>query len=328
MTDRFDKYPLKITGVRCNVTPGCVANAALCGVFANLRVADKQWMTTSLEGVNRLLGKAAQRHNWTVTPTIDAFRRHGYCTPSGRTWFRSFFSSLALQHDIYGTVHPTRKGHVAAFEAVAPHVRLDSAAPAPDRFAIDLTRVKLALPDQQLELPERPHQVGETQVRIAGAAHVACGPVAAQPSLLAYPFPAATVSAGPCRHFTITTAGSTIAIKASATVSRFVPRRPPIPGEPGAGSSRSGTLDAQRFHVRADNWDAAPVTIGPFPAEPPRHRLVAGSSHGRFGKLVIEYTITKPTVAPAPAALRGSQQASPSPGPSAPKAQRSLIEVP
>ena len=277
MTDASDEYPRKITGLLCG--PVCKARAALCGVFANTRVSDKQWMTKSMDTVNRILTAAAFRHGWTVTPTKDRFRGHGYCAPPTVTWFRSASESLRLQHNLDGTAHPLRKGHAAMAEAVLPRVRLDSVAPAPESFVIDIRRLNVRI-DSSLRGIERPRQVGEITVSVAGAARISCSspgraPVAGR----------AVASAAPCRRLVVGTTGSRVVLNIGVNVRRLVgrPRREPV--------AETRRLQIRHVLRRADNWGA--TVDPPGPAEQPVRRFATGRPDR--GELRGEYTITRPT---------------------------------
>ena len=303
MTDRFNNYPRQLTGIRCSLSPSCTTNATLCDVFANTRVADKQWMTKTVDTINAAVTNAGKyRNGWTVTKTRDLFRRHGYCAPAGITWFNSLYQSKRRQGDVNGTAHPTRDGHVATFRAVRPRIRLDAVAPAPDQFVVNVKKLALTLPDQGLKFVEgRPRQVGATRLRVSGATHASCGA-----SIGGNPTPPTTgrtlgiVLSANCTRFTVVTAGKTIQISAEADIDRFIPRRPPDPNEPGVGHVKRVTLDARRRHLRANNWNATVLPPGENPFEPPVQRVVAGGSDEDFGKLVLEYTITRPSTTIGP----------------------------
>lgn len=296
MTDAFDNYPKKLTGTGCSLSLVCTTNATLCNVFANTRVSDKQWMTRTVDTINAAVANAGNRNGWTITQTRDLFRGHGYCTPPRISWFRSFAGSLFFQGDYFGTAHPTSAGHSAISKVVRPRIRLDAVAPTPDQFVINIKKLAVTLADQDLEkIGARPHQVGPIQLELAGAAHATCGTSVAgtppqAPAVRVSPIDLGTT----CKSFLVSTAGKRIQISASANVRRFIPRNPPIPGEPDAGHAKTVTLHVQRLHLRANNWNVTFAGLGPNPAEPPVQRLVAGSANGQFGRLELQYTITKP----------------------------------
>ena len=290
LTDAQDNYPKKLTGVLCSLSPSCTTRATLCGPWANTTVSDKQWMTRSVETLNGLMRSATQRHGWTFSPTIDRFRRHGYCAPPGVSWFRSITGSVRQQGDHYGTAHPTRAGHIAAFEAVRPKVQLARTAPFPVTLALDVVRVQVTKPSFDRTKNERPPQVSAVNLKVLGVARARCGPAGFDPTAANG---AKAFAAGPCRHFVVSTAGNTIAMTGSVTVGVWVPREPPIPGEPDAGHFEKSTLSVRRVHLRADNWNVAPPFL---PGATPVQHLVAGSTTGKFGKLEVDYTITKPEV--------------------------------
>ena len=302
MTNASDAYPKQVTGLLCRHLVACVADALTCGTFANTTVADKQWLTRTAESINSRLRAAGSRNGWTITPTLDLFRGKGYCARSGVTWFRGLAGSLALQGDTNGTAHPNRKGHKAAAEAVLPRINPTAEAPAPDQFVVGIRKLQVTLPKVNDRF-EQPHQVGETKVNIFGATHVSCGTPGVDTT------PASRLrsvgrSAEPCTDLRVLTAGKTINLRVSAKVTRFVPSQPQNPAEPGAGHSKTVKLQAQRRHLRAANWDATVSFPGAGPPFAPKvHRLVAGSTRGDFGRLVLEYTITK-QAALAPSWLR------------------------
>jgi hypothetical protein len=270
-TDARDKYPKKFTGLRCLGL--CKVRAFACFPFQNLRVADKQFVTRSVDTVNGLLRGAAKRSGWwSLTPTKDLFRHHGYCAIGyNRPWLRRFEGSLDSQHDELGTAHPLSHGHKATAKAVRRSVRLNVRAPAPDTFIVRILSLRLTLAHQGLPVLERPRVFKAVEAAVPGAARAECLLRAAA---------GASVPPGQCQIFAIQTAGRTVAVRASATIQRFVPLRPKNPAEPDAGHGEQQQLVAQRFHRRADNWDVGR-----------RWRFVDAS--GWFGTLKFEYRVTK-----------------------------------
>ena len=64
--------------------------------------------------LNDAIHAAAQRNGWTVVDGVDeAFDGHGICAPKPERWVRTLNESLAMQHDIRGTLHPNEAGHRA-----------------------------------------------------------------------------------------------------------------------------------------------------------------------------------------------------------------------
>jgi hypothetical protein len=75
--------------------------------------------------LNDAIHAAAQRNGWTVVDGVDeAFDGHGICAPKPERWVRTLNESLAMQHDIRGTLHPNEAGHRAT--AVLIRVKLAS----------------------------------------------------------------------------------------------------------------------------------------------------------------------------------------------------------
>lgn len=64
--------------------------------------------------LNDAIHAAAQRDGWTMVGGVDeAFDGHGICAPKPERWLRTLKESLAMQHDIRGTLHPNEAGHRA-----------------------------------------------------------------------------------------------------------------------------------------------------------------------------------------------------------------------
>jgi lysophospholipase L1-like esterase len=64
--------------------------------------------------LNDAIHAAAQRNGWTVVDGVDeAFDGHGICAPKSQRWVRTLNESVAMQHDIRGTLHPNEAGHRA-----------------------------------------------------------------------------------------------------------------------------------------------------------------------------------------------------------------------
>ena len=64
--------------------------------------------------LNDAIQAAAERHGWTLVDGVDeGFDGHGICAPKAARWVRTLPESLALQHNISGTLHPNEAGHRA-----------------------------------------------------------------------------------------------------------------------------------------------------------------------------------------------------------------------
>jgi lysophospholipase L1-like esterase len=64
--------------------------------------------------LNEAIHAGAQGNGWTVVDGVDErFDGHGICAPKDERWVRTLPESLALQHNISGTLHPNSAGHEA-----------------------------------------------------------------------------------------------------------------------------------------------------------------------------------------------------------------------
>jgi hypothetical protein len=295
MTDAHDEYPKKITGFVCSLSPSCTTSATLCGAFAGMRVRDKQWITKTVETVNSKLIAAGKRHGWIVTPTIDLFRRHGYCSLPGTTWFRSVSESLLKQGNVSGTAHPNASGHKATYLAVAKKVKLDlspgRAEPQPVRLVVRFKRLRFVSPTPNLRSNSIRSWDKPAFVGVMRGALNDCGSQGSALVTVAKSSAWVDVSKEPCMQYTIETQGRTFVVRASVrVVISPISVRPP--GNP--GRTTIYTAQAQQFHLRADGFDASIDPVGP--ATQPREVLTIARGDGGFFQ--VEYTITKESASP------------------------------
>jgi hypothetical protein len=281
MTDENDEYPRKL-GAFCSANPVCTAHALGCGAFARMQVEDKQWITGTVDSINTALHEAARRHHWILTPTVDLFRHHGYCALFGRSWFRSVAQSLESQHNVNGTAHPNSSGHIATFEAVRRQVQIDDLkTPTPERLVVRFLRLRVtpeAHPERSFD--KRPRWDGRASIGVMRGARNSCD---------AMGFTELTgrinrdgwndLSTKPCMSYTVATAGRTFAVRARVGIQRAL------------GAFEHFQVAVERFHVRANNWNA---TVDPpgLAAQPRQHLAFTQEGYGTFE---IEYTITKET---------------------------------
>jgi lysophospholipase L1-like esterase len=77
--------------------------------------AESSWARDHvLISLNDAVRAAARRNGWTVVDGVDErFDGHGICAPKPERWVRTLAESLALQHNVSGTLHPNEAGHRA-----------------------------------------------------------------------------------------------------------------------------------------------------------------------------------------------------------------------
>jgi hypothetical protein len=283
MTNADDRYPKKLHGFFCSLNPFCTASAAKCGVFAGMRVRDKQWITRTVDMINGILGDAAKRHGWLVTPLTDLFRHHGYCADLPTRWFNSLSDSVSAQHDKEGTAHPNPLGQGETSRAVARHVQLDLrdevTEPLPTRLTVRFIRMGL-FPEKHPEF-DRNHQahfLGGAGFGVFRGARSSCDETGFAPLTGRRSNDGWTDLTGkPCMSYTIDTQGHTFAVRAFARWQGLPP------------CNCIEKLKVERFHRRETGYDATVPPLAPA-AQPREHLTVTMEGYGRFE---LEYTITK-----------------------------------
>jgi hypothetical protein len=268
-----------------------------CGVF-NMSRGDAEWIHGTVQSVNRELTKAATRWGWTVLPTTELFRRHGYCADvvplqrpdiePGTPWFRAYLATKREQGDKYGTAHPNQGGHTATARVAAQTVGTDAVAPGPDVFDIRLLRVRVT---DELNVP----WPGTLEFGVAPQMRSGCGHATESVTGLRLRV-WNDLSNDPCQRFHVRTAGRTVAVFARTHLNP--PARhddePPQDQQQGRGQRtpvRPGpvSLYFERFLQRGQGWGA----IGPpGPGHVIQHFVTA---HDK-GRLELEYEITRPVV--------------------------------
>jgi lysophospholipase L1-like esterase len=231
-----------------------------CGAFGIMSEADARWITDEANQLNRTLGDAAARHDWTPVAVTDAFRGHGYCADD--TWFRLWGESLATQEDDRGTAHPNGAGHRAVAELVTPRVNLDAVAPPVQRLEVRFLRARVV--DDAIRDPAEPGPLDPHVDFTVLWQRSACGHAIETLRGFGIAGQWRDLDTDPCLRFPLSTVGRSI--------------------ETRIHTAAGGSLNVQAAHRRGAGWDA----VSPLdPGGVRRLRLVQPK-----GILEVEYRVT------------------------------------
>lgn len=112
-----------------------------CGAFSAMTDGEASWFSQQGATMLSILRTAAATNEWSVTPTTDLFRGHGYCaTP---TWFRALSTSELTQGNVDGSAHPNRFGQAHTATAMAAAVRTDALLPPRAVFTVKILSVRV-----------------------------------------------------------------------------------------------------------------------------------------------------------------------------------------
>jgi hypothetical protein len=301
---------------------------------------EAQWITEWGEALNSTIARAAAANGWRSVPTTDAFRGHGYCAsieeemvncddirvlePDCTEWTtiqESFFVYAAndarhVHQELKakdGIINPTTDGHAAVAAQVLGGPLVGASAPAPQRLTVRLRRVRVTDLGYDLETgaEARPwdRKVDFTvdwQANVCGHATLNLENV--------LPGSWIDVSSNPCARYDVATVGSTIKLRASTALGRFIFQDTEI--DPGESSPPDLKRDrgylVRRAHLRSSGFDASPAL-----GRPTDRKLMRLRDSHDGGTLEIEYTITSPADESDPAAESAITAQQKRPGPSA-----------
>ena len=265
-----------------------------CGVFEpNMSSKEKRWVTQQGNRLNQQITDAAARHDWSMVPTRDAFRGHGYCAGSA-TWFRGLTLSELHQGDKEGSAHPNFDGHRATAGLVRQAIRTDLAAPQLERLSVRFLRVRVHDDgfDRQTGAEARPWD-GRVSFEVDWQ-RSACGQAKITVTRISRDH-WTDLAGDPCLRYPIATVGRALRVHVYTALGRFLFSDADLRGHHPSPADlyRNRSYLVHAVHRRADGWDANGLRVPG--AAPLRLRDVHDG-----GSLEVEYIVETPRAVSAP----------------------------